>query len=43
MDGLPMFIDKTWEVIKSQKDINLPDQRIMVANLRCNELRDEAI
>ena len=43
MDGLPMFIDKTWEIIKSQKDINLPDQRIMVANLRCNELRDEAI
>ena len=38
-----MFIDKTWEIIKSQKDINLPDQRIMVANLRCNELRDEAI
>lgn len=43
MDGLPLFIENTWEKIKTQKELNLPDQRIMVANLRCNELRDEAI
>jgi len=43
MDGLALFIDKTWETIKSQKELNLPDQRIMVASLRCNELREEAI
>jgi hypothetical protein len=42
MDGLPIFIDKTWEKIKSQKELNLPDQRIMVANLRCNELKEES-
>jgi Root hair defective 3 GTP-binding protein (RHD3) len=43
MDGLALFIDKTWEKIKSQKELNLPDQRIMVASLRCNELKEEAL
>lgn len=43
MDGLSCFIDKTWDKIKSQKELNLPDQRSMVANFRCNELKTEAI
>ena len=43
MDGLPLFIDKMWEKIRTQKELNLPDQRIMVAMLRCNELKDEAL
>lgn len=43
MDGLPLFIENTWEKIRTQKELNLPDQRIMVANLRCSELRDEAL
>jgi hypothetical protein len=30
-------------MIKSQKELNLPDQRVMVASLRCNELKEEAI
>ncbi|CDW88237.1 uncharacterized protein STYLEM_17355 [Stylonychia lemnae] len=42
MDGLSIYIDSTWEKIRTQKELNLPDQRVMVANLRCNELRDEA-
>lgn len=25
MDGLPLFIDKTWEKIRAQKELNLPD------------------
>lgn len=43
LDGLPLYIESTWEKIRNQKELNLPDQRIMVANLRCNELRDEAL
>ena len=43
MDGLSLFIEKTWEKIRTQKELNLPDQRVMVATLRCNELKDEAI
>jgi hypothetical protein len=43
MDGLALFIDKTWETIRMQKELNLPDQKIMVASLRCNELKEEAL
>ena len=43
MDGLSLFMSNTWEKIRTQKELNLPDQRIMVASLRCNELKDEAI
>jgi hypothetical protein len=43
MDGFAVFIDKTWQMIKSHKELNLPDQRNMVANFRCNELKIEAL
>ena len=42
IDGLPIFVEKTWEVIKGEKDLNLPDQREIVANFRCNEIKDES-
>ncbi len=25
IDGLPLFIENTWEKIKNQKELNLPD------------------
>lgn len=43
LDGLHVYIDKSWESIKDQKELNLPDQREMVANYRCIELKEEAI
>jgi hypothetical protein len=43
MDGLALYVEKSWEKIKQQKELNLPDQRIMVASLRCNELKEEAL
>ena len=43
LDGLHVYIDKSWESIKEQKELNLPDQREMVANYRCIELKDEAL
>lgn len=43
MDGLPLFIGHTWEKIRTQKELNLPDQRVMVASLRCGELREESL
>ena len=43
MDGLQIFIDQTWDTIKNQKELNLPDQRQMVANFRCNEIKAECI
>lgn len=35
IDGLPIYIEKSWEMIRDQKELNLPDQREMVANYRC--------
>lgn len=43
MDGLALFMSNTWDKIRTQKELNLPDQRIMVASLRCGELKEEAI
>jgi len=43
MDGLPHFISQAWDSIRQQKELNLPDQRAMVANYRCTELKEEAI
>ena len=43
IDGLSYFIDTTWDVIKNQKELNLPDQREMVAQYRCNEIKEEAM
>ena len=43
IDGLPMYIEQTWDVIKNDKELNLPDQREMVANYRCSEIKDEAL
>ena len=38
-----MYIDKSWDSIKDQKELNLPDQREMVANYRCIELKEESL
>ena len=43
MDGLSLFIGHTWEKIRTQKELNLPDQRVMVASLRCGELKEESL
>ena len=38
-----MFIQECWTAIRSDKELNLPDQREMVANFRCNEIKEESI
>ena len=43
MDGLTFYIDQAWDTIRNQKELNLPDQRAMVASYRCNELKEEAV
>jgi hypothetical protein len=43
LDGMPTYVQQAWHSIREQKELNLPDQRAMVANFRCNELKDEAL
>lgn len=37
-DALESFMDKIWSTIRSSKDINLPNQKKMVATIRCTEI-----
>jgi len=43
LDGMPVFIEQSWAMIRDQKELNLPDQRKLVADFRCNEFKVEAI
>jgi len=43
MDGLFLFMDNVWTTIKDCKDINLPSQKTLVANLRCTDIKNEII
>ncbi|KAK9839889.1 hypothetical protein WJX74_009244 [Apatococcus lobatus] len=35
---LGLSMQKVWEVIREQKDLNLPAHKVMVANIRCGEI-----
>lgn len=43
MDGLSYYMEQNWDAIRSNKELNLPDQRKLVAEFRCNEVKDCAI
>ena len=43
IDGMPIYVGQTWSVIKDEKELNIPGQKEMVANFRCNELKDETL
>ncbi|CAG9316188.1 SEY1_1 [Blepharisma stoltei] len=42
IDGVPLYYQTIWDVVKNDKEINIPSQKEMLANLRCNELKIEA-
>lgn len=42
VDGLPIYFQHMWNLVKSEKDLNIPTQKAMLSNLRCNELKAEA-
>jgi len=43
VDGLSLYLSEIWNVIQSDKDINIPSQKEMLSTLRCNELKAEAL
>jgi len=43
IDGLYLFMDNVWTTIKECKDINLPSQKTLVANLRCTDIKNEIV
>jgi hypothetical protein len=40
LDGVAPYLQACWLSIKSQKDLDIPTQREMLARLRCDELAD---
>lgn len=43
LQGLALYCRKIWEDIISDKDLNIPSQKEMLANFKCNEIKDLAI
>jgi hypothetical protein len=37
LDGFVHYLSSSWEIIQSNKDLNIPDQKRIVANVRCKE------
>ncbi|KAG2448827.1 hypothetical protein HYH02_006178 [Chlamydomonas schloesseri] len=42
-DAFALSIHNIWDVIRSQKDLNLPAHKVMVANIRCQEIADDQL
>jgi hypothetical protein len=43
IDGLSIYSRQIWSDIISNKDLNIPSQKEMLANYRCNEIKDMAL
>lgn len=41
LDGFVHYLKSSWEIIQSNKDLNIPDQKRIVANVRCKEEANE--
>ena len=42
-DGFPTFAGQIWDVIKSNRDLDLPTQREALATFRCEDISDELL
>lgn len=41
--ALPLHLQSLWQVIREQKDLNLPAHKVMVANIRCAEIAKDQL
>ena len=42
MDGMPLFVEECWESIKNQRELNVPEKRVMVVEYCCKKGKEEA-
>ena len=42
-DGLKQYVSQIWKDILSDKDLDIPSQRQMLANYRCNEIKNNIL
>ncbi len=36
MKDLPQYMKNIWETIEADKDINLPEEKILLSNMKCH-------
>jgi hypothetical protein len=42
-DGIKQFVTQIWNDIVNEKELNIPSQKEMLANYRCNEIKDQVL
>lgn len=43
IDDFFLYIGQSWETIEQNKDLNIPNQKIMISNFRCGEVKEESL
>lgn len=43
MESLYLYMKEIWSVIKENKEINIPNQKIMVSTYRCQEVKNDSL
>lgn len=43
LDALPFYISNVWVTIANNKDLNLPNEKILVSNLRCSQIKTDCL
>jgi len=43
MKDVPQYLSNIWEVISNNKDLNLPNEKILISNMRCQQIKAEAL
>ena len=39
MEDLPQYMKNIWETIETDKDINLPKEKILLSQMKCQEIK----
>ena len=42
VEDIPQYLEGLWDTIQKEKDLNLPAEKILIANLRCNQIKSES-
>ncbi len=42
-DGLFLYTKEIWKAIEQNKDINIPNHKVVVSSFRCNEIKNDSM
>lgn len=43
VDDFYRYMSQTWHTISENKDLNIPNQKVMISNYRCSEIKEESL